>query len=297
MIDYLLRVRGKLLWSLRKLRLPIRPTDKVLEVGSGGNPHPMSDILMEKYLDNTHRLRAIKIDRETVLADACRMPFRDKSFDYIIAFHVLEHVATPEVFLDEMTRVGRAGYIETPNVLYERVKPLEMHLLEVAERDGTLRIRKKPSAFPDPFLSCLDLLTASRDWMRLFDQAPEAFHVCFRWSGTIRYEIDNPQTSLNWFNEPQAGYIGTPGVPLSTEPAPVSLRSAIIGLLRRWAVIRKRNNLRLDAMLVCPQCHGALETRPGVYRCVACSLSYRREPVIDFTVPLSEPADLGTVPA
>ena len=135
MIDQLLRIRGKLAWSMRKLRLPIKRTHTVLEVGSGGNPHPMSDVLMEKFVDNTHRLRAIRIDRQTVLADACRMPFRDQSFDYIIAFHVLEHVATPEAFLEEMMRVGKAGYIETPNALYERIRPLNMHLLEVAERD------------------------------------------------------------------------------------------------------------------------------------------------------------------
>jgi hypothetical protein len=66
-------------WSLRKTKLPIGKSDLVLDVGSGGNPHPRADVLLEKYLDNTHRHSALVADRSTLWADACRMPFRDKS--------------------------------------------------------------------------------------------------------------------------------------------------------------------------------------------------------------------------
>src|SRR5215468_9747211 len=120
---------NRIAWSLRKATLPIKPSDLVLDVGSGGNPHPAADFLLERYLDPRHRHSAMVIDRPTVLADACRMPFRDKAFDYTIAFHVLEHLRDPGAFLRELQRVSRAGYIETPNALFERIVPYDVHLL------------------------------------------------------------------------------------------------------------------------------------------------------------------------
>ena len=105
---------NRIAWSLRKARLPIKSSDLVLDVGSGSSPH-RADVLLERYLDPKHRYRAMVIDRPTVLADACKTPFRDKAFDFVIAFHVLEHVPDPAAFLNELQRIGKAGYIETPN--------------------------------------------------------------------------------------------------------------------------------------------------------------------------------------
>src|ERR1700745_2871450 len=93
---------NRIAWSLRKVTLPIKSTDLVLDVGSGSNPHPAADVLLERYLDPRHRYSPMVIDRPTVLADACKMPFRDKSFDFVIAFHVLEHVSDPTSFLKEL---------------------------------------------------------------------------------------------------------------------------------------------------------------------------------------------------
>jgi Methyltransferase domain len=225
------------------------------------------------------------------LADACRMPFKDKSFDYVIAFHVLEHVATPDLFLDEMMRVGSSGYIETPNVLYERIKPLDMHLLEVAESGGVLRIRKKPKAVPDPYLKSLNLLSKSSNWAQMFEHSPEAFHVCYHWKGKILYEIDNVQQSLAWFSEPIQGYQVTANHSLVTEPSRRTLRSSIIVFFRCFALLRKRSQPKLEDILVCPNCHHSLQKTPRAYRCVSCSSYYRREPIIDFTAAFIEKED------
>ena len=131
---------NRISWSLRKARLPIKPTDLVLDVGSGDNPHPAADVLLERYVDGFHRFGGLVADRPIILADACKMPFPDKSFDFVIAFHVLEHVNEPEAFLRELMRVGKAGYIETPNAIFERLNPYDVHLLEVMNINDTLII-------------------------------------------------------------------------------------------------------------------------------------------------------------
>ena len=107
-------------WSLRKARLPIKPTDLVLDVGSGDNPHPAADVLLERYVDGFHRFGGLVADRPIILADACKMPFPDKAFDFVIAFHVLEHINDPEAFLRELMRVGKAQlYIQILIYLFQ----------------------------------------------------------------------------------------------------------------------------------------------------------------------------------
>ena len=72
----------------------------MLDVGSGSNPQPAADILIERYIDSKHRFGAPFVeDRPIVLGNACRMPFKDKIFDFVIAFHVLEHMDDPALFL------------------------------------------------------------------------------------------------------------------------------------------------------------------------------------------------------
>jgi hypothetical protein len=39
----------RLAWSLRRLHCPVPPEDLVLEVGSGGNPYPRANVLLDAY--------------------------------------------------------------------------------------------------------------------------------------------------------------------------------------------------------------------------------------------------------
>ncbi len=80
----------------------IHPSDLVLEVGSGNNPNPRSDILVDRYLyDNGQRAGGFRIvvDRPFIIADGYKLPFKDKTFDYVICSHILEHMEDPEKFI------------------------------------------------------------------------------------------------------------------------------------------------------------------------------------------------------
>ena len=173
-------------WSLRKANLPNKHEALVLDVGSGSNPHPSADVLLEKFVDTTHRYSPLVADRPTVLADACRMPFKDKAFDYVIAFHVLEHINTPELFLNELQRVGKAGYIETPNAVFERLVPYDVHVLEIMDVNGELIIHKKASAKPDEYINNLDIVKKLPKWNKFFYNNPELFHVRYFWENKIK---------------------------------------------------------------------------------------------------------------
>jgi SAM-dependent methyltransferase len=218
-------------WSMRKMQLPIKAQDIVLDVGSGGNPHPRSDVLLERYASGQHRHGAqVVANRPMVFADACHMPFKDKAFDYVIAFHVLEHVSTPDLFLRELMRVAKAGYIETPNVMFERVRPYGVHCLEVMNVRGRLLIHKKSAPKIDPYL---ENVFDSPRWHKLFYHHPEFFHVCYHWKDRIDFEIANPDEACSWHMRDTEDADNTEPDP-SPSTAANGSRGSVIEALRRF---------------------------------------------------------------
>jgi SAM-dependent methyltransferase len=287
----------RIAWSVRKISLPIGTSDLVLDVGSGSNPHPAADVLLERYLDPAHRYSPMVIDRPTVLANACKMPFRDKAFDYSLAFHVLEHLSDPAAFLNELQRVSKAGYIETPNALFERITPYDVHLLEVMNVNDVLIIHKKPAARPDQFLNDLDILRHSTRWNRFFYANPSLFHVQYFWANQIHFTIENPDTPLTWFKEPRVESADNGN--FSHAPASNGERSLGLSLMRKYYRLRKRKVVDLNAILCCPDCHGDLVAQNGSLICSTCQLSYERIPVPDFNsgLPLIQRGHTATASA
>src|SRR5690606_9416289 len=109
-------------WAARRFHTPVERDALVLEVGSGGNPYPRSNDLMDAYESTreTHWAPFFS-DRPTVLGFVENLPYKDKAFDYVIASHVLEHSRDPEKFISELQRGAKAGYIEVPDAFLARV--------------------------------------------------------------------------------------------------------------------------------------------------------------------------------
>lgn len=83
---------------------------RVLEIGPGSVPFSRA----------THFVDRVP-GENTVVCDLCRdrLPFADKEFDFVYCRHVLEDLYNPFLACDEMSRVAKAGYIETPSPLSE----------------------------------------------------------------------------------------------------------------------------------------------------------------------------------
>lgn len=94
----------------------IKRGDKVLDIGSGHYPFPLATHLADFYEDKTiHRAGLLVKDKRPFFGCSVeKMPFKDKEFDFVYCSHVLEHVENPSKACDELMRVAKRGYIETP---------------------------------------------------------------------------------------------------------------------------------------------------------------------------------------
>lgn len=107
--DFELRLR-KYILSL----CDVRPGDRILDLGSGSGwiakeltPKSVRVISVDLSQKNLARVR-IGLRQglaDFVLADAYHLPFRDGSFDLIVASEVLEHLNSPVTGLQELQRV------------------------------------------------------------------------------------------------------------------------------------------------------------------------------------------------
>jgi len=272
-------------WSLRRLHCPVKKNDLVLEIGSGSKPYFRANVLCDAYLTEASQRHFTSLihDRPTVLAFAENLPFKDNAFDFIIASHVLEHSSDPERFLTEIQRVGRAGYIETPNALFERICGYSDHRLEIDENNGELVILKKKGPVQDEEIKNLFTQKTSLIFSDWVSKNPFHFHVRYHWSrdsGGIKYRMVNPEYKFNWLPPP----ITAPAVPQFSWVA--STKRLALFLIRKLFSQRKRNKrLKIENYLICPACRDSFfeKLRQGL-KCGKCASFYLfvGENIIDF---------------
>ena len=164
------------------------PNWKVLDVGCGYGANKyattISDILdlSDHYRDKTF----VKITEK-------KLPFKDKEFDFVIASHVAEHVEDISFFLNELSRVGRKGYIEVPtkledNLVFENKKAHIWHLL-FDDINNQLNISKKIQ-YIEPVLT-VSTIKKFNDYFR------ESLVIELYWEDSIEFNIveNNPKIS------------------------------------------------------------------------------------------------------
>jgi glycosyltransferase involved in cell wall biosynthesis len=132
--------------------LKIYPEWKVLDVGSGHQPNRRANVILDKYVGETiHRTTQqveIPKDKYFVVGDALSTPFTDKEFDFVIASHVAEHIDDPIKFCNELIRISKRGYIETPGPITELMLPANSHKWIVRKNRNGLIFKKNNRTKP-----------------------------------------------------------------------------------------------------------------------------------------------------
>lgn len=169
---------------------------RVVDIGSGSCFYPGASVLVDKYPGETpHRNTPLETGgRVFIQADIEDMPFKDKEFDYSVCSHVLEHVIDPIKACNELTRISRAGYIETPRIgtdtLFSWDTPVGIHRWLIHSQGDTLFFFSNTERLRMGIKS-----TAWRDVLSMIWHHPlqdayynnlDVFNVMFKWQGSFK---------------------------------------------------------------------------------------------------------------
>ena len=165
----------------------IKEGAKVLELGPGTVPFHRST----QFVDMVPAENTVVCDIQKE-----KLPFPDKSFDFIYCRHTVEDLPLPSMALNEMSRVGKAGFIETPSPVAEICRGIDggsppwrgyaHHNWTVWSHDGTLcLLRKYPAIEYAQFSDENFFANALRS-------SPIFWNTYHLWEGEIRWSIQEP---------------------------------------------------------------------------------------------------------
>ncbi|HSZ71256.1 MAG TPA: methyltransferase domain-containing protein [Cytophagaceae bacterium] len=172
----------------------IKETDKVLEIGPGATPHWRSDVFLERnyastkeYIAQTGHVGELKTDKRIVFYDGGLFPFEEHEFDYVICSHVLEHVDNPELFLKEIQRVGKKGYLEFPTLYYDYIYNFPEHTMLLMYDGRCIHWMSKVESGLNQYknVQAFFYRTCELEYYSLIGDLKEYFFQGFEWENTI----------------------------------------------------------------------------------------------------------------
>ncbi len=158
------------------------PNWKVLDIGCGYRAHSKASVIAD-----TQDFSNFYKQRKFIQIKNKNLPFEDKEFDFVIASHVIEHVADFEFFIKELERITSKGYIELPsrlgdNLVFENKKD---HIWWFCYDDVTNKlIASKKNQLIDPFMT----VSTGKFFEEIFR---ESLVIELIWEEKIDYKIDN----------------------------------------------------------------------------------------------------------
>jgi hypothetical protein len=288
-----------------KIQLNIPSDGLVLEIGGGAFPHPLSDVLVDRYIEGkigySQRGRApLVIGNRTIInADGSKLPFANQFFNYVICSHVIEHIPLSDIdlFIKEMSRVALSGYIEAPSILYEAIRDIPEHIWYVVCKSGTIHLCQKTSASKwQPFLNPL---FEDGDFRSALHKHADLFFTGFEWKNSVQFQIHHNVEELislypnNWAQQLVSQNLEQMSrakklvqkkelIKQLCPPLFLSVSKKIKDSLEDKAHKRKEKHPGIDwkDIVVCPMCYSRLsiDLSANKITCLACQSEYSIRP-------------------
>lgn len=172
----------------------IKKGDRVLEIGPGATPFRRSDVFLERtytskeeYIAQTGHVGELQTDKKIVFYQGDTFPFQDNEFDYVICSHVLEHVDNPDLFLKEMQRVAKRGYLEFPTLYYDFLYNFPEHTMLLNYKNDTIYWMPKSVSGFNQYKNVQSFFyrTCELEYYSLINELKEYFFQGFEWEGSL----------------------------------------------------------------------------------------------------------------
>jgi len=252
----------------------IKKDELVLDIGSGDNPCFRADVICDKYFfDNSQRSGKMKIQiyphQKFVIGDIQFLPFKDKSFDFVICKHLLEHLDNPGKGIEELMRVAKRGYIETPSSLMEILYGWQFHKWLVHIEGNKLVFNRKDKNVVYGILPQSVKKTSLFD--KLVNKNQDVFLIRYFWERKIEYQVnENGNKKEISYLESDLNNINNV---IKNEPILKKLLKNFI--FKTIRLLWKKHNINLIDILCCPLCKGNIIKEKNIIKCINCKKTYK----------------------
>jgi SAM-dependent methyltransferase len=123
-----------------------------LDIACGAKPFPEANVLCDlnaKPVPDRSMKNLETAGKPFVLCSCTFLPFKDKAFDFVTSYYLLEHLEDPWTFFRELKRVSKHGYLQCPSWFNELVYGSDVHYWAVLKRGRNLFVKPLgEGAFP-----------------------------------------------------------------------------------------------------------------------------------------------------
>ena len=205
----------------RFLDYNLKVNDKVLDIGGGPKPFVFATHILDStdtaFDQQRYDLGVGRLPHQTLIDGTTDrlVEFEDNEFDFIYCCHVLEHVDNLPEAIDEISRVGKRGFISVPHYSYDawsaNLDSGHKWLCDYDFKRDVLLIRKRGITDYVDYAPEVwkDVMSSGRNphWVDIWEGHRCAglrmfWEIRFFWEDQIVYEVDEtiaPQLKL--YNE------------------------------------------------------------------------------------------------
>ena len=278
----IVKLFGRYTWPLRKLGFN-KQKGVVAYLGTDINPPLRADIIIIPKsnipIPIYHFQRSS--NRMICYSASKALPLRDKSIDYFILSNALDFSLNPRQLLDEVVRVAKSGYIESPNVLLERFYPHPIRVSELAISEDKLLVSIKTNPIQDEFLSRLQLYKNDTMWRALFSSIPNLFFIRLNWKDSINYTVLGEKPSPD--NSRKMWPKGLPDL-YQNFSHKKNVKSFLLFFLDQISAFKRKKRMNtkiINDIFECPSCNDSLLAQGEYFRCKRCTINIDQNEILD----------------
>ncbi len=160
-----------------------------LDIACGAKPFPKANVLCDLHVEpvpDRSMKKLVTAGKPFVLCSCYALPFKEKAFDFVTSYYLIEHLNDPGNLIRELKRVSTHGYVQSPSWFNEFLYGEDVHNWVVSKTDNKLFVKplKKGALPPIRFGFIFHRLYQLESWRVIHAILDEKFHLF-----TVQYDF------------------------------------------------------------------------------------------------------------